>query len=166
MSYSTATSILVILPGLPQTTTITPAYTNTLAIINRHITRADNIINGKIAARYKITDLLSSVPPLIQTIAEDITAYYTYRSLFSGDNQNTNEWTDKFMDAMKTLDEIHKGDIDLVDSSGAIVEEWQSSTSVFVDSNTKEYQSVFDMDGPLEWDVNATLKENISNGRR
>ena len=165
MSYSTATSILVILPGLPQTTTVTPAYTNTIAIISRHITRADNIINGKIAARYKITDLLTSVPPLLQTIAEDITAYYTYRSLFSGDNQNANEWTDKFMEAMKTLDEIHKGDIDLVDSTGALIEEWQSSTSTFVDSTTKDYQSVFDMDETLDWDVNQSLKDEIS-GRR
>lgn len=165
MSYSTATSILIILPGLPQTTT-SSGYTATAALIGSHITRADNIINGKIARRYDVGGFVSSAPPLLQTVSEDIASYFSYRSLYSSDNQNFNEWTDKFKDAMTILDEILNGDLDLVDSSGNLISERESTTTNGeVDSNTIDTQSFFDVDEPTEWAFDSDMLDTVAGNR-
>ena len=165
MSYSTATSLLLILPGLPQTSTST-GYTSTVAIIEGHISRADNIINGKIAGLYAITTFATSVPPLLKTISEDITSYFSYRSFFSGDNQNENEWTDKFKDSMDLLDMVRKGDMVLVDSAGNVVDIRSSTGSgQECESTTEDYTPTFGEDSTLDWDVDSDKLDDLAGDR-
>ena len=164
MSYSTNTTILSYFPQLPQTTT-SAGYTQTVAIINSHITRADTLIKGKIASRYDIAGFTASVPPLLRTISEDIASYFSFRSWFSQDNQNVNEWTDKFKEAESMLDMIRKGDMDLFNTAGALIAERASSNISLVDSNNLDYQPYFDEDGPLEWKVDSEKLDDINEKR-
>ena len=164
MAYSTNTTITLLLPGLPQTTTAT-GHSATIAVIDQHIARADNIINGKIAMRYNVSSLASNVPPLLKTISEDITSYYSYRSFFSSDNQNFNDWTDKFKEAMALLDEIREGDMSLVDSSGNIIDEISTSQVDKIESTTQNYQSFFDEDDVTEWAVDSDKLDSIEDNR-
>jgi hypothetical protein len=166
MSYSTNTSILILLPGLPQTTT-SAGYTSTLALIEDHIARADNVINGKIAKRYDVSgfDTTGSVPPMLITISEDISSFYTYRSLYSSDNQNYNEWMDKFDEAMELLNEIRDGDIDIVNSTGSIIEERTSATQDKIISSTENYQTFFDIDEPTDWKFDDDRKDEVADER-
>jgi len=164
MSYSTATTLLLLLPGLPQTSS-SAGYSNTVSRIDQHIMRADNIINGMVAKRYIISNFVSSVPPLLNTLSEDITSYFTYRSFFSMDNQNRNEWTDKFEGALDILREIRDNKMDLVDSSGNVVAELTSATTNYVDSNTKNYSSTFAEDTSTSWSVDSDKLDSIDSDR-
>lgn len=164
--YSDFNSILDILPGMPQTTT-SGGYTATSVMINSHIVRADNIINSKIANRYNVSvfNSIGSAPPLLISLSEDIASYYTYRSQFSSDNQNVNEWIDKFKDAIEMLDMIRNGEMDLVNSVGSIIGEITDPTVDLVSSNTEDFQSFFDEDDSLSWKVDEDKKDEIDDAR-
>ena len=164
MSYSTNTTITLILPGLPQTTSAA-GHSTTLALVDQHIARADNVINGKIAIRYNVANFTSTVPPLVKTISEDITSYFTYRSLFSSDNQNLNEWTDKYKESIQMLDDIRNGDMDLIDENGNIIGEKETSDVDKIESTTQDYQPFFDEDEPIEWAVDGDKLTNIKDNR-
>jgi len=161
---STGTTLLLIVPGLPQTTTITPAYTQTVAMINAHLTRAEALVNAKISKRYDVP--VSPAPPLLVAITEDITAYYTYRSCYSQDNHNRLEYFADLRDeAFKELDDIREGMIDLVYTSGSVVAERTDEATNIVDSNTKNYTPAFDVDDALNWKFDDDLIDHISDSR-
>ena len=162
MAYSTNTSIIVLFPALPQTTTISQ-YSQTVVIINSHITRADNIINGKLSIRYPVP--FTTIPPLITTISEDLVSYFTYRSFFTQDNQNKSEYFDKFEDAIFLLDEIRDGKIDLIYTNGSIVSERDSTTAELLNSTTKDKQTFFDIDSVTAWEFNQDLLDNVADKR-
>ena len=164
MSYSTSTTITLLLPGLPQTTSAA-GHSTTIAVIEQHIARADNVINGKIALRYNVSSFSTLVPPLLKTISEDITSYYSYRSFFSSDNQNFNEWTDKYKQAMELLEDLREGDMDLVDSSGDIITEVTTSAVDKIESTTQDYQPFFDEDEVTDWNVDSDKLDNIRDDR-
>ena len=77
MAYSSAGSIVILLPDLPSTDT-SDGYSQTVQLINEHVTRADNIINGKIAQRYSVP--ISPTPPLLRTLAAEYTRTWAARS--------------------------------------------------------------------------------------
>ena len=164
MAYSTATTIIVLLPGLPNSAGAA-GYTAITTLIDAHITRADNVINSKIARRYDIADFIVNVPPLLRTISEDISSYYTYRSEYSGDTQNENEWTDKYNEAAKILDEIRDSKIDLVNTAGAIIPDRTESAFDMVTSDNQDYQPFFDIDEPTDWKFDADLKDSLRGNR-
>lgn len=166
MSYSTNTTIAQLLPVLPQSAGAS-GYTRTQSLVESHITRADSLINSKVANRYDVSsyDTAGSVPPLLRTLSEDIAAYYSYRSLYSADGQNDNEWTDKFKDAIEILNEIRQGDMDLVDTAGAMLPIRASSTVDDIASNTEDYTPTFGEDSSLDWAVDSTKINNLSDDR-
>ncbi|MHA1866627.1 MAG: phage protein Gp36 family protein [Candidatus Heimdallarchaeaceae archaeon] len=163
MAYSTYTSILNILPGLPQTST-QAGYSETVLVIQSHITRADSIIDSKCARRYAVP--FSSTPPLIQTISEDITAYFSYRSFFTQDNQNLSDYFEELkQNALDLLDQIQQGKLDLVDNSGNLIEEKSSEDLDLVDSNTREYQPFFDIDTTTSWNFDSSRLDEVDDAR-
>ena len=166
-TYATFTSILISLPGLPQTTTSTPQYTDTSMILSANIVKAENIINGKIARRYSVPFSSTAVPPLVITLTEDIATYLSYRSFYSQDNQNKTEIFSELKDtALAILDQLSKSEMDLVDTSGSLLSERSSADySSMVDSNTRSYQPLFDIDDPLDQDFNQDLKDAVGNLR-
>jgi len=165
MSYSSVTSILGFIPDLPQTNTMA-GYTATAAIITAHITRADNLINAKISNRYDVSAFVSNPPPLLISLSEDITTFYTFRSLYSSDNQNFNEWTDKFKDAITMLTEIHDSEMDLVGSTGSVLPERTETAHIMIDSNTKNYTPAFGEDDSLDWSVDSEKLSDLTSDRK
>lgn len=166
MSYSTNTTIISNIPLLPQSIGAT-GYHTIKDRISRHIIRADNLINSMISNRYDVSgfDTSGSVPPLLQTFSEDISTYYEYRSEFSGDNQNDNEWLDRYKDSMDFLKDIRDGNMDLVDSTGSLIAEREIAALDLVESNNESYQPLFDEDGPLEWKVDDDKLDTIEDNR-
>jgi len=162
MAYSTFTSILTILPGLPQTDT-SNGYTETTVIIAKHITRADSMIDAKISKRYSIP---VSDAPILTAISEDITSYYTYRSFYTQDNLNRNEYFEELkVEALACLDDIRNGDIDLVDSSGNVINENSEENNQAIDSTTINEQTFFDTDSPFNWKFDSDRQDNIKDRR-
>ena len=164
MNYATVTSIIELLPILPQTNTV-DGYTATAALLSNHISRADAYINGFIARRYDIS-AFTGIPPLLQNISEDITSYYIMRSEFTADNQNDNTWIDKFKDALDILKEVKDGNIDLFYNDGSLIPEREKdSNTSFVESNTENYQSFFDEDKSLNWKVDSNKLDELKERR-
>jgi len=162
MSYSTITSILTILPGLPQTTTV-GGYTETSLVIAKHITRSDSMINSKISKRYSVP---VADAPLLTTISEDITSYFTFRSFFSQDNLNRSEYLEELKDeALKCLDDIRDGKTDLVDSGGDVLEEVSTENYQSIDSTTRGEQTFFDTDSPYSWKFDEERQDDIKDRR-
>lgn len=165
MAYCSITAIYAMLPKLPATSTAT-GYTQCVATIDVHIRRVDGLINGKCARRYSVPFTSTAVPPFIRTIAEDITCYYTMRSFYSQDAQNKNEWVEEHKNnALEFLNEIQKGDIDLVDTSGSAVPVQEDEIVDQVSSNTMNFQPFFDIDDSLEWKFDEDQEDNISANR-
>lgn len=162
MAYCSATAILTILPGLPQTSS-SGGYSSTISLINAHIVRSDSHIEAHVSERYSVP--FSSTPPLIGTISEDLTAYYSFRSLFTQDNRNKTEYFEELRDsAIEALGMIREGVINLVDSSGSLISE-RSTTNYDVNSNTKDYQPFFDEDEPASWKIDSDKKDDIDDLR-
>jgi phage gp36-like protein len=163
MAYCSNSAILINLPLLPNTAT-TEGFFKTKETIDLHIRRADGLINGKVSKRYAVP--FTTVPPLIRTIAEDITSYYVYRSFFTQDNQNRTEYLEELKDdALDCLEQIMEGKLDLVDTGGSAV---PIRTEEVVDqlwSNTQDYQPIFDIDNILEQDFDDDLKDAVSDAR-
>jgi phage gp36-like protein len=159
MAYCSATGIFfLVLPQLPDTVTVTN-------IINRHIARADGLINSKISKRYTVP--ITTTPPLLASLSEDITVYYTYRSFYSQDNLNRSEYLEELKnEAASILDEIRDGKIDLVDINGSVIEENSSeATTGILDSTTKDYQPFFDIDDSLNWAFDSDRLDDIKDNR-
>lgn len=163
MAYCSLSAILINLPLLPNTYTA-DNYSITTVTIEQHIRRADGLINGKCARRYSVP--FTTTPPFIRTIAEDITCYYTYRSFFTQDNQNYSEYLEELKEeALKSLDEIMNGDLDLVDTEGSSIPERETQAVEQISSSTEDYQSFFDIDEPTNWDFDEDRKTEVSDDR-
>ena len=164
MAYATAATILTLIPGLPQTTT-SAGYTTTSARITSHITRADNMINGKISNRYEVSAFSSVVPPLLISLSEDITTYFVLRSIYSSDNQNVTQWLEKFELATDMLDLIRDGKMDLVNTAGSLIGIRSTTAMSLVDSNTQDYAPTFGEDKVLDWIADTEKLNDISDDR-
>lgn len=167
MNYiDTATSLLAMLPNLPQTSTTDAGYSTTVEAMKLHVTRAENIVNGKVVGRYDINAWTQTTcPPMLKALAEDLASYFIMRSVYVGDNQNDNEWTDKFKEALVELDEVRKGDMQLFDSAGSLIAERDSGTTDKVISNTEDYIMTFGEDKPLNWRIDRGKLDALSNDR-
>ena len=164
MSYATNTTIVTNYPGFPQTT-LRAGYTATFALIGLNITRADNLINSKIASRYDVSAYTTTVPPMLKSLSEDIATYYTIRASFSGDNNQVNEWAEKYKEAIAMLDQIRDGGMDLVDSSGNLEDERDEADPGLVSSNTMDYSPTFGEDATLNHAVDSDKLDAIGDDR-
>lgn len=165
MYLSTATTILPLLPGLPQTVGAA-GYDNIFSLCSNHIRRSEGIVMSKVSRRYDMSGYtITTAPPLLKTITEDIASYFVYRSEFSSDNQNFNEWTDKFNDAMAILNELRDGTFDLVDTAGALIASRSTSTENLVTSNTKSYTPTFGEDSTTAQKVDSTKLDDLWGNR-
>ncbi|GAF78649.1 unnamed protein product [marine sediment metagenome] len=161
---ATTTNIIPNLPGLPQTDT-SSGYTATVALVDRHLTRAENLVNGTIGVRYEVPFSQGACPPMLTTIVEDIVSYYTLRSFFSKDNQNENDYTDEFKDAVEQLKAIRDGDVSLVSTTGSLTPERPVTEDLDLSSNVTDKQSFFDKDEPTSWHFDEDLLDDIRGNR-
>lgn len=164
MAYSSLASILLVVPGLPQTTS-SAGYSETSVVVSRHITRADALIDSKISKRYSTP--ISPTPPLLASLSEDIVVYYSYRSFYTQDNSNKTDYFNELRDgALKVLDEIREGKIDIVNTAGSLIEERSDeATSGVLDSTNKDYQPFFDVDDEFDWHFDSDLLDDIAGNR-
>ena len=166
MAYTLAADILAILPGLPQTTTAA-GYTATATIITSHVTRSDALIDAKLSRRYSVpfATTSTSTPPVITSISQDITAYYSYRSLFTRDSRQRFEYLDDFYaTALKTLDDIALGVIDVVNTAGSVISERNSGNKVY--STTESWMPIFDVDDEMKWKFDSDRLTQINSDRQ
>ena len=158
MPYALSTTVLQLVPGIVTTDSAT------MDALNAHIRRSDDVINGKLARRYAVPFTTTTVPPLVRTIAEDLTAGFLFRSLFTRDSQNTNNWTEDLMKkAFEMLDQISAYEIDLHDTAGALITERDSGSRI--DSSSENYYPIFDIDSETSWSIDPERLDDISDAK-
>lgn len=152
MAYTAAANVRELLNGVTST-----AMDDTR--VGTFITRAENLINAKIGGIYAVP--FTTVPPIIKTLAEEISAFFIMRTLFTEDSVNKSDWTLLFKESMKLLDDIAAGKITIVDAAGAAIGQQADALS----SNNSGYPSVFDMDEIENSVVNADMVDEISGSK-
>lgn len=159
MPYAESTTVFQLVPG------IRSAPSAAADAMNANIRRADDLINGKLARRYTVPFTTTAVPPLVRTIAEDLSAGMLFRSLFTRDSQNKNNWSDDMLDrAMELLDQISIYEIDLADTAGALVAE--RNIGSIIDSTTENQAAVFDLDSETSQVISPDRLDTISSSKR
>ena len=155
MPYALSTTVLQLVPGIVTTDSAT------VDALNAHIRRVDDLINGKLARRYSVPFTTTTVPPLVRTIAEDLTAGFLFRSLFTRDSQNRNDWTEDLMKrSYETLDQIAAYEVDLVDTAGSLLSERDVANRI--DSSSENYYPIFDVDTETSWAIDPDRAQDIS----
>lgn len=94
--------------------------------ITRLITKAENLINGKLVRRYESLVPFTTVPPLVKEIATILVGAFSLRSmLFKNHSVKSGalKTSDNLMkEAMELLKKLDKAEIDLLDDSGNLIE--------------------------------------------
>jgi|TARA_R100000501_G_C2629924_1_gene124917 hypothetical protein len=157
-AYATSTSLKQRYPGFPQSSTSFDT------VLGDNITRAEGVINSTLARRYDLPFTSATIPPIIITIAEDLSAGYTYRTSFMRDSHNTSEWQVNLVDnSMDMLMDIRNRKLDLVDTSGNLIGERSSRDRI--KSNVQEYTPIFGLDTATSWQIDPDQLDDISGDR-
>jgi phage gp36-like protein len=159
MAYCTATEVRDVLSG------VTIAKMDDTAVENK-ISYAESMINAYLSSRYTVPFV--STPPLVKTICIDMSAYYVLRTLFTRDSVNKNKYIDEFLlkhldtsEKTGTIYDILNGLLPIIDDEGNEI----PASSDLIDSNTKDYVPIFDVDSDLDWRVDPDRLEDIANDR-
>lgn len=105
MAYTSPADVRQILRKLP--TSITDED------IQYHVDRAEALIDGILGGVY-VTPFQDPIPRLINVISTDLAVYSLAHSLYTSNMPNLDEtYRDRYEQAMKLLDEIAKGAIDI-----------------------------------------------------
>ena len=151
--YAGATETLSLLPGLPQTTTAN-AYSQTVVMVENQGDAVENVIDGYLVRRYgKVGNTATdAIPPMIRTIAMDLTAYRVYRAYFPKDSVEQNNWVDKFNEAMALLEQVRDRKLDLANTAGTLLTEILTSAgNNRIASSTEDYHPAFTRGDALGW---------------
>jgi phage gp36-like protein len=128
------------------------------------ITKAEAEIDGYLSKQYSmpiVATSLTSVPPLVASLAQDLSAFKILTWQYSGDNQNVSEWvTDIGANAYKMLEDIAKDNIRITTSAGTVMEPF-----IGMSTNLEDVPLVMNMDNELNWETPLNLLESIYDGR-
>ena len=131
--YTTVTKVTDLFPKISETSI-------TSASIAFYIDQAEAEINGKIIARYTLP--FSLTPPLIETIATELSVIKILDRFFTSENRSKNDWRDtRKKDLNNILNGIMDGKISLVNSANEIIEQRSDLQDVY--SDTMDYTPTF-----------------------
>ena len=91
-------------------------------------------------------------PAIIQSLSEDIAAYYVMRGLYSGKMPSTNEWIDRYKEAKDILKQIAEGKKQI---EGITVDVGA------VQSSTKDYKRTFNESDETNWEIDSGKLEDL-----
>jgi phage gp36-like protein len=119
--YTTVENVLSAMPAIGSVTNITSA------VIAQYIGASDALINAKISRQYSVP-VVGDVP-LLQSLSLDITLYNMLaKRIYVGEQLSKSPWPDRYKEALGILDEIAEGTLQLIGSSGSILEPSLEST--------------------------------------
>lgn len=99
-------------------------------------------------------DALETTPAIIKSLAEDIASYFIMRGLYSGKSPSINEWIDKYKEAIKTLEKIAEGTLQI---------EGITLKVGTIQSTTKDYKPTFDERDETCWNPDPDKLEDLAN---
>ncbi len=137
--YTTAQELEALFPKVVSTISFTQAEINEI-----FVTKAEADIDTAISGRYTLP--FSSTPPLIRSLAQDLTLYYIARRFFTQNAKDKNEWVDDYRtNAFEMLEKLRDGKINLLNSSKEIISTRTDQTQIWSDAtDTTDYNPTMD----------------------
>ena len=157
--YATTTSLPQLLPFFYKGNTST-SDTAGVALFSTQIDRAEGEVNSFLTARYSLP--FSTVPPLVRSLTEDISCYYTVRAAYVHDGELQNKFKDDFKDAFVTLKSIRDGETKLALTDGSIL---PSRADDRYRCSTEDYAPTFNHDDAKKWKTDQDRLDDIRTER-
>ena len=154
-SYSTVSDIYLIASAVGSLTSLQSAD------VAAYGGKAQELVNAKIVKQYSLP--LTGIPAPLQTITEDLTCYYIFRSLYTAERFNDSPWPEKYREALTMLDQIATGDLALVSSGGSVVAGRTDVVEIW--SNTKDYVPTFSELGPYDQVIDSDKLDDEADRR-
>jgi len=125
------------------------------ALLAKAIIKADAEIRAAFSSDLLAAlDALETTPAIIKSLAEDIASYFVMRGLYSGRSPSINEWIDKYKEAIKALEKIAEGTLQI---EGITLKVGN------VQSSTKDYKRTFDERDETNWETDSNKIEDLAN---
>lgn len=134
-------------------------------LVARCAAKADAIVNARLGQLYGVP-FATPYPALVSSVAENLTLYYIYTSAYfrSTIPKVAEIRRELWDDAMDILDKIIEGDFVLTDAT-LPASAADGTRRGRLTSTTSDYNSTFDMDDPINWEVDEDLLDDISDNR-
>lgn len=133
-SLTTVENVKRTLPDIGSASTITSEQ------IAHFIGEAEAYINASIAHRYTVP--VKKDVPLLTQIATDLAIYRMLsRKVLKIPRASDEEWLDRYKESVSVLQQVARGEITLIDTSGNVLE--QRTDVLPLDSNNRTYLPTF-----------------------
>ena len=141
--YTNAQELELLFPKIVSTS-ITQADINDL-----FVSKAESDIDAAISERYSLP--FSSTPPLIRSLAQDLTMYYIARRMYTQNKKDKNDWVDDFRtNAFDMLEKLQKGEMNLLNSSKEVIATRTDLTQIWsTNTDTTDYNPTMDERDPV-----------------
>jgi hypothetical protein len=129
------------------------------------ITDAENEIRKRLSKAYDVSgwSTYAATPPAVQTICKWLALGYLYEATARGSKEGYARADRYLKKAYSNIDDLLKGNAELVDSSGDVIE--ISDDAMPILSNTTDYAQTFNVDNQLNWEVDPDKLDDIDDGR-
>lgn len=155
-SYATTTSLDTLTIG-------TNFDTATTSVATKCITWAEDEINKMLSKRYDVSTFVTTTPPLIISLSEQLALGYFYRMQSRGSKESLSRAKTMIDGVMDNLKELVKGKMEIVDTSGSLVTKRSGRKGVL--ENTSGYAPTFAEDDPLDWGIDQDKLDDIESDR-
>jgi len=107
------------------------------SLMLHHASMAETLINAKIAKKYTLPFTVQI--PLLETLATELAIYNVLTSRITIKAEHP--WFQRYKNALKTLDDVADGKLDLITTAGAVVAEGSGRGEIW--SSNKSYIPTF-----------------------
>lgn len=141
--YTKAQELKLLFPKLDTGTSLTNTHINDI-----FVTKAEADIDSAVSKRYSLP--FSSTPPLIKSLAQDLTMYYIARRYFTQNKKDKNDWVTEYRtNAFEVLDDLAKGDMLLLDGSKQVISARTDQNQIWSNvTDTTDYNPTMDERDP------------------
>jgi hypothetical protein len=139
--------------------------TTTQDLLNVLITKAESEVNKYLSKRYDLSSstfqTITSTPPLIRHLTEEIVQGYYYRATSRGGKEALSRSKEYLDMAIGNLKMIADYEVDLHDSLGDSIAE-KDNAGMEIYCNTSDYNDTFDVDTFTAWEIDPDKIADIN----
>jgi hypothetical protein len=138
----------------------------TVALASACIYDAENEIRKRLAQRYDFSAspflTTTTLPPIIVTLTETLAVGYMYENMARGSKEGYARADRYIKRVFENLEMINEGKANIVDSTGAIVDQIDGDWAIYA---TENYSPTFNEDHPRNWIVSQDKLDDIDSER-
>ncbi len=159
--FSTTTTLDTVMVGVTFNTATTSVATEC-------ITWSEDEIRKYLSKRYDMSSAQfqtsTSTPPMVKTWATRMACGYLEMQISRGGTEALKRGQDKVDSVIDNLKLVKSGALDVLNTAGSSLTEGANS-AFKIDSNASGYEQTFNVDDPLDWEVDSDRLNDIEDDR-